>query len=64
MDNKYTVSNGNKPLQPANGNTFIKLECPKIAISFTPSKVGAVTPANNEKISLERRRKYQYYENE
>lgn len=62
MNKKYMFSVGTNAMQSINRNTFSQIEDQPKAFSFTVRNGNQVTPANNDYISLERRRKYQYYE--
>mgnify|MGYP000010662496 CR=1 FL=1 len=62
MNKRYAISTGTNTLQSVNKNTFSPIGDSTSAFSFTPRKSGHVTPTNDEYISLERRRTYQYYE--
>lgn len=62
MNKKYTISIGTDIMQSVNKNTFNETMNPIKTFSFTPRKSGHVTSTDSDYISLERRRKYQYYE--
>ena len=62
MNKRYAISTGTNTLQSVNKNTCSQIGDSTSAFSFTPRKRGHVTPTNDEYISLERRRTYQYYE--
>lgn len=62
MNKKYTISTGTNVLHSVNKNTFSQIGGSTSSFSFTPRKSGHITPNNDEYISLEKRRTYQYYE--
>ena len=62
MNKKHSISTGTNVLQSVNRNTFSQIGGSTSSLSFIPRKSGHITPANDEYISLERRRTYQYYE--
>ena len=62
MNKKYVLSIGTNSIQGVNRNTFTEIDAQAKALSFTVRNSSHVTPANDDYISLERRRKYQYYE--
>lgn len=62
MINKYIISEGTDKIQSVSRNTFNQSGSQLKTFSFTPRRTGEITPADNEYISIERRRRYRYYE--
>lgn len=64
MNRKYVISIGTDTVQSVNKNTFTEFGLTENHIAFVPKKKGLITPDEGEVISMERRRKYQFYEKE
>lgn len=62
MNKKHIISTGTNIMQSTNKNIFIQGERPANFFSFTPRESGHSTPIDDDFISLNKRRTYQYYE--
>lgn len=64
MNRKQAISSGTDKMQSVNRNAFRQVGELEKTVSFMPRKSGHITPGDDDWISMERRRKYQYYEKE